>query len=142
MRIARASSASVFLCALLGAVGACKHNEGGDADAGVVADACEGLGCSIVDCSSRGMPSTTISGTVYAPNGTLPLYGVTVYVPVTDPGPLPAGVQCDRCADSLPGGSYAQTITDEAGHFVLPDVPAAANVPVVIQVGKWRKQIM
>ena len=88
------------------------------------------------------MPPTTVSGTVYAPNGTLPLFGVTVYVPVGDPGALPAGVQCDRCADTLPGGSYTQTITDEAGHFVLPDVPAAANVPLVIQVGKWRKQIM
>lgn len=88
------------------------------------------------------MPTTTVSGTVYAPNGTLPLYGVTVYVPVTDPGPLAAGVQCDRCADDVPGGAYSITITDEAGHFVLPDVPAATGVPLVIQVGKWRRQLV
>jgi hypothetical protein len=120
---------------------ACKHNEGETTDGGT-ADACEGLGCEIVNCDARGMPSTSVSGTVYAPNGTLPLYGVTVYVPIRTPGALPAGVQCDRCANELPGGAWAQTQTDEAGHFKLVDVPAAANIPVVIQVGKWRKQLV
>ena len=87
------------------------------------------------------MPSTSVSGTIYAPNGTLPLSGVTVYVPISDPGPLMSGPQCDRCVDSLPGGAYTQTQTDEAGHFQLIDVPAASGVPLVIQVGKWRKQV-
>ena len=125
-------------------LGACKHHDGGEgetADAGVV-DACEGLGCSIVDCSAQGLLPTSVSGTVYAPNGTLPLYGVTVYIPVGDPGAMPAGVKCDRCSDDVPGGAYAQTLTDEAGHFTLTSVPSAANVPLVIQVGKWRKQVM
>jgi hypothetical protein len=118
----------------------CKHHDGDTADASV--DACEGIGCSIVDCTANNQSPTTVSGTVYAPNGTLPLYGVTVYVPIHDPGPLPAGVQCDRCVNSLPGGAYAQALTDEAGHFTLYDVPAADNVPVVIQVGKWRRQVV
>jgi hypothetical protein len=142
MRILRASSVELALCAFLATLGACKHHDGEtETDAGVV-DACEGLGCSIVHCSTMGKPPTTISGTVFAPNGTLPLYGVTVYVPITDPGPLPAGVQCGSCANDLPGGYYAQTLTDEAGQFSLPDVPAAANIPLVIQVGKWRKQVV
>lgn len=102
---------------------------------------CEGIGCSLVDCASQNLPATTVSGTVFAPNGTLPLYGVTVYVPVSAPGALQDGVQCGNCNTDLPGGSYTATITDESGHFTLPDVPAAYNVPLVIQVGKWRRQI-
>lgn len=148
MRTPRVSSVNFAMYAHLAIaaaiLGGCKHHDGtGDgADGGTKMDACSGIGCSIVDCGSKALPSTTVSGTVFAPNGTLPLFGVTVYVPITPPGALPAGVQCDRCADDLPGGSYTQTLTDEAGHFVLPDVPATDNVPLIVQVGKWRKQVM
>src|SRR6185436_21092251 len=60
-------------------------------------DACSGLGCMVVNCAGQGIGTTRLSGTVYAPNGTLPLYGVNVYVPNADPGPIGAGLQCDRC---------------------------------------------
>ncbi len=127
-------------------VGACGHHSGGQQDADVdtvwVPDACEGLACFQFDCAAKGAPPTTVSGTVYAPNGTLPLYGVDVYVPKTDPGPLPDGVQCDRCDKGLLGGAYTQARTDEAGHFVLENVPATSSVPLVIQTGKWRRQIV
>jgi len=103
--------------------------------------ACTGLQCNVVDCQKMNMPSTSISGTVYAPNGKLPLYGVTVYVPNADPGPLPDGAQCDRCTDDLPGSPIVRAVTDEAGHFQLLDVPAGANIPLVIVSGKWRRQI-
>jgi len=135
-------------CAGLIAVvlGACGHNSGGFQDAAIDAgydpDACVGLECFQFDCSMKGAPPTSISGTVYAPNGTLPLYGVDVYVPRSDPGPLPDGAQCARCDQGLLGGSYAQTRTDEAGHFVLENVPATKDVPLVIQTGKWRKQLV
>jgi hypothetical protein len=143
MRIRGSLLVGSVLCSVLVSLGACQHHDGGEetSDASGPPDACQGIGCSIVNCGAQGLPSTTVSGTVYAPNGTLPLYGVNVYVPVSDPGPLPAGVQCDRCSDQLPGGSYVQTTTDEAGHFILYGVPATASVPLVMQVGKWRRQV-
>jgi hypothetical protein len=87
------------------------------------------------------MPATTITGTVFAPNGTLPLYGISVYVPNSDPGPFQPGVQCSTCAGGLPGNPIAQTITDEAGTFTLTSVPDGADIPVVITIGKWRRQL-
>ena len=50
---------------------------------------------------------TSISGKVFAPNGTLPLYNVTVYVPMSPPGPLPEGLSCGQCSTNLPGGAVA-----------------------------------
>jgi hypothetical protein len=127
-------------------VAACGHRSGAvtDAaiDAGYVPDACDDLGCFQFDCSAKGLPPTTVSGTVFAPNGTLPLYGVDVYVPRTDPGPLADGAVCARCDQGLQGGSYTAARTDEAGHFVLDNVPATADVPIVIQSGKWRRQLV
>jgi hypothetical protein len=102
---------------------------------------CQGLQCNIVQCENMGMPATTVSGTVYAPNGTLPLYGVTVYVPNSDPGPLADGAICNKCSDTLPGDPVVTATTDEAGHFTLTDVPSGANIPLVIVSGKWRRQI-
>ncbi len=133
----------VVVVALLAA---CGHHSGGNGVDGNGSnvdppDACTELGCFVVDCASKGLSPTTLSGTVYAPNGTLPLYGVDVYVPRNPPGPLTEGVQCSNCADGFPGGTIAQTRTDELGHFEIKDVPATSNVPLVIQVGKWRRQI-
>jgi hypothetical protein len=94
-------------------------------------------------CRSRNLQPTTISGTVFAPNGTLPLSGVSVYVPNSDPGPFQPGVQCGACAQGLGllGNPIVDTITDEAGKFTLTDVPNGPNIPVVIAIGKWRRQL-
>src|SRR4029079_8916079 len=66
-------------------LGACTHHgsAGTDSDAASPSDGCDGIQCFIVDCGKKSLPPTTVSGTVYAPNGTLPLYGVTVYVPAS-----------------------------------------------------------
>jgi hypothetical protein len=104
-------------------------------------DDCVGLECNIVKCSAQGKPTTTITGTVFAPNGTLPLFGVNVYVANSPIGPPQDGAVCDRCSDTLPGFPLSLTKTDEAGKFTLVDVPAGKDIPVVIQTGKWRRTI-
>ncbi|MEK7729281.1 MAG: choice-of-anchor D domain-containing protein, partial [candidate division KSB1 bacterium] len=83
-----------------------------------------------------------VTGTVFAPNGTLPLYNVNVYVPREDPGAFTPGVQCSRCSDDLPGSPVARAITDEAGNFRLENVPTGDNIPLVITIGKWRRKII
>jgi hypothetical protein len=112
--------------------GYCKKGEG---------NGCTGLQCNVTDCQAMGMPPTTITGTVFAPNGTLPLFGVSVYVPNSDPGPFQPGVQCGSCANGLPGDPIAQTTTDDKGNFTLQNVPNGTNIPVVITIGKWRRQL-
>jgi hypothetical protein len=84
---------------------------------------------------------TTISGKVFAPNGTLPLYNVTVYVPQNPPGPFTDGVSCSQCTAQLPGGAWAQAKSDAEGKFVLDGVPPGTDVPIVITTGKWRRQL-
>jgi len=104
-------------------------------------DQCVGLECNIVDCTKQGKPDTTVTGTVYAPNGTLPLYGITVYVPNEALPAMPDGAQCSRCNDTLPGAPITRATTDEAGHFTLTGVPSGSDIPLVITSGKWRRQI-
>ena len=106
---------------------------------------CTGLECDVAACTSQGKPETTISGTVYAPNGTLPLYGVKVYVPNAAVPPFNEGAECARCVndDQLPGSPVNGMVatTDEAGKFTLPGVPSGSDIPLVIASGKWRRQI-
>ena len=102
---------------------------------------CQGIACNVASCSGTGQSPTTLTGQVFAPNGTLPIYGVTVYVPNSPPGPFTDGVTCAQCTDALPGDPIVQTKTDEDGNFTLQGVPSGSNIPVVITIGKWRRQI-
>jgi hypothetical protein len=100
---------------------------------------CTGLACQIDKCT--GMPKTTVKGTVYDPGGKLPLYNVMVYVPNAALDPIVEGVTCDKCGTIASGSPVASALTDSSGNFTMADVPVGTNIPVVIQTGKWRRQI-
>jgi hypothetical protein len=95
-------------------------------------------GCSNPTCPPGSR--TVISGTVYAPNGTLPIYDAIVYVPSEPLEPLASGVSCDQCGKLNSAAVFTSALSDAKGHFVL-DAPAGANVPLVLQVGKWRRSV-
>ncbi|HEY3452583.1 MAG TPA: hypothetical protein VGK67_39935 [Myxococcales bacterium] len=100
---------------------------------------CINLECKQTVCPGTG--TTSISGVVYDPAGLNPLYNVFVFVPNGTPAAFPNGATCDKCADALSGYPLVTTVTDEKGAFKLTNVPVGTNIPVVIQTGKWRRQI-
>jgi len=85
--------------------------------------------------------TTTLSGIVTTPAGTLPLYNVMLYVPSSDLAPLPEGASCDTCAGVVSGDPVASALSDEEGRFVMDNVPTGTDIPLVIQVGKWRREV-
>ncbi len=99
---------------------------------------CVNLQCQQQACPGGG--TTTVSGTVYAPNGTLPLYNVIVYVPNAPLQGIDAGISCDQCGTVASGDPIATTLSDSSGHFTLTNVPAGTNIPLVVQLGKWRRE--
>jgi len=101
---------------------------------------CVGLQCQVHACTGGG--TTTVSGTIYDPAGKNPLYGIVAYVPNTPPLPFTAGAACTSCADLYTGDPVAAAVTDAAGKFTIKNAPDGANIPLVIQVGKWRRQLV
>jgi hypothetical protein len=89
--------------------------------------------------------TTSLSGTVYDPAGKNPIYNAVVFVPNDPAGTLPAieaGTHsCNTCDVSI-GDYVTAATTDAKGHFTLDGVPATTNVPFVVQIGKWRREVM
>ena len=107
---------------------------------------CTGICAQIPTCSGDGGAgtTTTLSGKVYDPAGNLPLYHVLVYIPnnPSDPGlqPFPAGITCDVCGAEAAGDPLVTTYTGTDGTFTLTGVPVGTSIPLVIQIGRWRRQ--
>ncbi|MDB5212527.1 MAG: Tryptophan synthase alpha chain [Myxococcaceae bacterium] len=101
---------------------------------------CVGLECQQLPCDNGG--KTTVSGIVYDPAGKVPIYNATVYVPNAALADIPDGAKtCDRCDAAVSGKPIAIAATDTSGRFTLENVPVADKVPLVIQIGKWRRQV-
>ena len=101
---------------------------------------CQNLECDQVVCDDPNV-TTTVSGVVYDPSGTLPLYNVQVYIPNAPVGPIVDDLICDQCDAELSGSPLVTAVTDTEGRFVLENAPVGANIPLVMQVGKWRRQV-
>ena len=112
---------------------------------------CTGLDCKVVDCAKDGKDATTLTGKIYDPAGANPLYNVLVYIPSVDGKgnftlpPIENQLEktepsCQTC-EGVALSPLRSTITNDKGEFELKDVPVDANVPVVVQIGKWRRSL-
>jgi hypothetical protein len=99
---------------------------------------CVGADCVVPPCS--GGAATSISGKVFDPAGKVPLYGVTVFIPNAPLAAIPDGASCVPCATAASGDPVVEATTDAAGEFKLDNVPVGTNIPLVVEVGKWRRR--
>ena len=111
----------------------------GGSTGGGTTGSCKGLQCQQQACPGGG--STTVTGRVLDPSGTVPIYNAVVYVPNAEVEPFAAGVTCDRCGTAPSGQPVVTALSDANGNFVLRDVPVGSNIPLVVQIGRWRRQV-
>jgi hypothetical protein len=113
---------------------------GNDSDAGSCTDLC------LQQMNCGGSLTTTITGTVFAPTPPLygqpdPLYNAFVYVPNGTVQPFTPGISCDVCGAPASGNPLVSYTTGPTGQFTLSNAPCGQNIPLVIQLGRWRRQI-
>jgi hypothetical protein len=74
-----------------------------------------------------------------------PLYNAVVYIPNIELGyelvRLPDGPSCDRCSPLTLDNAVASAITGPDGKFTLTNVPAGKGIPLIVQLGSWRRQL-
>jgi hypothetical protein len=112
------------------------------------AQSCTGTGtggCQQISCPNGG--TTSVSGTVYAPNGTDPIPNILVYIPTTSltaftDGVSPSNPVLDDEANLVSGSPLVQTTTAVDGAFTLTNVPPGSDIPLVIQAGRWRRELV
>ncbi|MFO0618224.1 MAG: hypothetical protein U0414_36865 [Polyangiaceae bacterium] len=118
---------------------------GGGPEPSVCALPCKGLCLQQVQCTPSTV-TTKITGKVYAPgrNGQPgdPLLNALVYVPNAPVKPFTPGVACEKCADSVSGSPLVSAVTGVDGSFEITNMPVGQNIPLVIQLGRWRRQVV
>jgi hypothetical protein len=110
---------------------------------------CENLQCKQTTCRAGNCvqpaclagQKTTLRGRVFDPAGRVPLYNVLVFIPNVPLDPIPTGPTCDRCDTPVSGKPVTSALSDTRGEFVLDNVPVGTDIPLVVQVGKWRREI-
>jgi hypothetical protein len=117
------------------AIGACSGSKSGSdfqatPDAGSSAPITPGLATD----AGLAESTATLNGTVYAPEGTIPIAGAVVYWANAAPGPIPDGTYCDKCI-SLPEGTYATTAADGTFSLSAP----SEDLFLVVQKGQFRR---
>ena len=115
---------------------------GGGGGGGDVPACPPGAMCNVA-CSGGGM-TTTITGKVVDPAGKNPLYNVVAYVAAGQVQALPVGVPTGAnacsCSALFSGFPTVYAFTDTSGNFTIENAPVGQNIPLVIQIGKWRVQ--
>jgi len=110
---------------------------------------CTGLCNQQVTCPAG--KTTSIKGVVRAPtprrflgNNAMPdpIPGVVVYVPNAPLENFTEKVTCSPCGAEVSGSPLVKTFTDVDGSFELKNVPVGQNIPLVIQLGRWRRKII
>jgi hypothetical protein len=137
-----------------GSSGTSSGFSGSSGSTGMFSDPSSGVDASLPACGAGGTgwkgcvakcsgSPTTISGQVFDPAGKNPLYNAIVFVPnivQNLPTITPGTNKCDTCDASI-GDYVVATLTDADGKFSLKGVPTGDNVPVTVQMGKWRRTV-
>jgi hypothetical protein len=91
--------------------------------------------------------TTVVTGTVLAPTPPKfgapdPIYNALVYVPNGTVEAFKPGVACQTCESLITGSPLVSALSGADGKFKLENVPTGDNVPLVIQLGRWRRQVV
>jgi hypothetical protein len=122
--------------ALLVAACSSSSSRGGFDEAPVPTTADAGGTPQLGDNADHRSVSVSFSGTVLAPNGSLPLSNALVYVTQQAPDPIPVGAYCDECV-TLQEGTFAISAPDGTFAFTT-DLPKG-KAWVVVQKGQFRR---
>ncbi len=97
-------------------------------------------GCTNLQCNQT-CAATSLTGTIFDPGSVNPLPDVMVYVPNEPVTAFVENLGCDTCENLVSGAPITSTMSRFDGSFELTNVPAGVSFPLVIQTGRWRRQV-